>query len=76
MSESGTLYQPVSVDTFSGILTDAGMPVPFVATLAGVDVSIEKGELAVLTGDLSRLIGCPTTPIADSIPEALEALEG
>ncbi|MEV7731702.1 SDR family oxidoreductase [Streptomyces sp. NPDC088921] len=70
------VYTPVSVDTLSGILTDAGVPGPFVATLAGVDASIAKGELAVLTGDLSRLIGRPTTPIADFITAALKALEG
>ncbi|NGO07366.1 NAD(P)H-binding protein [Streptomyces sp. HC44] len=68
-------YTPVSVDTLSGVLADAGVPGPFVATLVGVDASIEKGELAVLTGDLSRLIGRPTTPIADSIAAALKALD-
>lgn len=70
------VYTPVSVDTFSGILTDAGVPGPFVATLADVDASIAKGELGVLTGDLSRLIGRPPTSIADSIAAALKALEG
>ncbi|MGP3916609.1 NAD(P)H-binding protein [Nonomuraea sp. 10N515B] len=70
------VYNPVSVETLSGILTDAGLPGPFVASIVGVDVSIAKGELAVLTGDLSRLIGRPTAPIADSIAEALKALEG
>ncbi len=69
-------YSPVSADTFSAILTDAGLPGPLVTTLAGVDASIAKGELAVLTGDLSRLIGRPTAPIADSIATALKALEG
>lgn len=70
------VYNPVSVDAFSGILAGAGLPGPFVATLAGVDASIAKGELAVLTGDLSRLIGRPTAPIADSIAASLKALEG
>ncbi|MCL6739394.1 NAD(P)H-binding protein [Streptomyces neyagawaensis] len=63
----------VSVDVFAGILTGAGLPEPFAAILAGVDASVEKGELVVSSGDLSRLIGRPTTPIADSITAALKA---
>ncbi|WP_338896587.1 SDR family oxidoreductase [Streptomyces sp. TG1A-60] len=64
---------PVPVDALVGILTGAGLPEPFAAILAGVDASIEKGELVVSSGDLSRLIGRPTTPIAASISAALKA---
>ncbi|WP_327728208.1 SDR family oxidoreductase [Streptomyces sp. NBC_00487] len=64
---------PVPVEALTGILTGAGLPEPLAATLAGVDASIEKGELVVSSGDLSRLIGRPTTPIADSIAVALKA---
>jgi NAD(P)H dehydrogenase (quinone) len=49
------------------------VPEPFAAILAGVDASIAQGELAGTSGDLSRLIGRPTTPIADSIAAALKA---
>ncbi|MDX3690731.1 SDR family oxidoreductase [Streptomyces europaeiscabiei] len=63
---------PVSGDALVGILTGAGLPEGFAAILAGVDASIEKGELVVSSGDLSRLIGRPTTPIADSIAAALK----
>ncbi|KUO21035.1 SDR family oxidoreductase [Streptomyces dysideae] len=66
-------YSPVSVEVFTGILTGAGLPEPLAATIAGVDASIEKGELVVSTGDLSRLAGRPTTPIAESIAVALKA---
>lgn len=65
-------YSPVSVEVFTGILTGAGLPEPLAATIAGVDASIEKGELVVSSGDLSRLTGRPTTPIADSITAALK----
>ncbi|MEU6364856.1 SDR family oxidoreductase [Streptomyces sp. NPDC046931] len=65
-------YTTVPVDTYAGILTGAGLPGPLAAILAGVDVSIEKGELAVTTGDLSRLAGRPTTPVAESIKAALK----
>ncbi|MFG2128372.1 SDR family oxidoreductase [Streptomyces sp. NPDC048751] len=65
-------YSPVSVEAFTGILTGAGLPGPLAATFAGVDASIEKGELVVTTGDLTRLIGRPTTPISESIAVALK----
>jgi NAD(P)H dehydrogenase (quinone) len=65
-------YNTVSVEALIGILTGAGLPEPFAAILAGVDASIEKGELAVTSGDLSRLTGRPTTPIAESITAALK----
>ncbi|MGW0840148.1 SDR family oxidoreductase [Streptomyces sp. NPDC002787] len=64
---------PVTVEAYTGILTGAGLPEPLAAILAGVDASVEKGELVVSSGDLSRLIGRPTTPIADSIAAALKA---
>ncbi|MEU6094084.1 SDR family oxidoreductase [Streptomyces sp. NPDC047079] len=65
-------YNAVPLDTYTGILTGAGVPGPLASILAGVDVSIEKGELAVTTGDLSRLAGRPTTPVAESIRLALK----
>ncbi|MFD7256788.1 SDR family oxidoreductase [Streptomyces sp. NPDC059874] len=66
-------YNAVSVETYTDILTDhAGFPAPVAAILGGVETSIEKGELAVTSGDLSRLTGRPTTPIADSISAALK----
>lgn len=65
-------YNPVSVEAFTDILAGAGLPEPLAAIIAGVDASIEKGELAVTSGDLSRLTGRPTTPIAESIAAALK----
>ena len=65
-------YSPVSPETFASILTGAGLPEVLAGILAGVDVSIEKGELAVTTGDLSRLTGRPTTPISESVAAALK----
>ncbi|CAL9527422.1 SDR family oxidoreductase [Streptomyces sp. enrichment culture] len=65
------VYRPVSVEAFTGILTGAGLPEPLAAVFAGVDASIEKGELVVPTGDLSRLTGRPTTSLADAVAAAL-----
>jgi NAD(P)H dehydrogenase (quinone) len=64
------VYNAVSVEDLTGILAGAGVPGPVAAILAGVDASIEKDELVVTSGDLSRLTGRPTTPIADSIAAA------
>ncbi|MFI6565332.1 NAD(P)H-binding protein [Streptomyces sp. NPDC050534] len=65
-------YNPVPVETYAGILAGAGLPGPLATILAGVDSSIEKGELVVSTGDLSRLAGRPTTPLADAIAAAVK----
>ncbi|WP_405567595.1 SDR family oxidoreductase [Streptomyces phaeochromogenes] len=65
-------YNSVPGEVYEGILTGAGLPAPFASILVGVDASIEKGELVVATGDLSRLTGRPTTPIAESIAAALK----
>jgi NAD(P)H dehydrogenase (quinone) len=65
-------YSPVSVEAFTGILAGAGLPGPLAAILAGVDACIEKGELVVSSGDLSRLTGRPTTPLADAIAVAVK----
>ncbi len=66
------VYAPVSTDALVGILTGAGLPGPLAETLAGVDASIEKGELVVSSGDLSRLTGRRTTPLAEAIAAALK----
>ncbi|MGW3650181.1 NAD(P)H-binding protein [Streptomyces sp. NPDC000878] len=65
-------YNAVPVEVFIGILTGAGLPEGFAAILAGVDAAIEQGQLAGTPGDLSRLTGRPTTPIAESIAAALK----
>ncbi|MFC4503704.1 MULTISPECIES: NAD(P)H-binding protein [Streptomyces] len=65
-------YNSVPAEVLVGILTGAGLPEPFAAILAGVDASIEKGELVVSSGDLSRLAGRPTSPISEAITAALK----
>ncbi|MCD7444370.1 SDR family oxidoreductase [Streptomyces lincolnensis] len=65
-------YNAVPVEVYTGILTGVGLPEPLAAILAGVDASIEKGELVVTSGDLARLTGRPATPISESIAAALK----
>ncbi|GHJ49432.1 NAD(P)-dependent oxidoreductase [Catellatospora sp. TT07R-123] len=64
-------YTSVTPDAYRGILIGAGLPEHFATILADVDVAVEKGELAVTTGELARLIGRPTTPLADAVAAAL-----
>ncbi|KUO11493.1 SDR family oxidoreductase [Streptomyces sp. DSM 15324] len=66
------VYNAVPGEALIGILTGAGLPEPFAAILAGVDASIEKGELVVDSGDLARLAGRPTTPLAEAVTAALK----
>ncbi|MGW3565628.1 SDR family oxidoreductase [Streptomyces sp. NPDC000941] len=65
-------YGPVPAETHKAILTGAGLPEPLAEILVDVDAAISRGRLAGTPGDLSRLIGRPTTPIADSVAAALK----
>ncbi|WP_371635806.1 SDR family oxidoreductase [Streptomyces zaomyceticus] len=64
-------YSNVPAEAHLAILTGAGVPEVFAEILVDVDRAVEQGALAVQTGDLARLIGRPTTPIAVTIGEAL-----
>ncbi|MGW0187490.1 SDR family oxidoreductase [Streptomyces sp. NPDC003362] len=65
-------YNAVSTEQYAEILAGAGLPEPLPALMAGVDASIEKGELEITTGDLSRLSGRPTTSLAEAVEAALK----
>jgi len=66
-------YADVPPEALKGILLGAGLPEPFTEILVDVDVSgISRGLLAGGTGDLSRLIARPTTPLTDTIALALK----
>ncbi|MCX4628212.1 SDR family oxidoreductase [Streptomyces sp. NBC_01443] len=64
-------YTEVPADAHLSILTGAGVPEGFAAILVDVDAAISRGRLAHTGGDLSRLIGRPTTPVAHAITSAL-----
>jgi NAD(P)H dehydrogenase (quinone) len=67
------VYKAVTPQQLTGILTGAGLPEQAATVFAGVDASIAKGELEITSGDLSRLIGRPTTPLSDAVAAALKA---
>ncbi|QIP85210.1 SDR family oxidoreductase [Streptomyces sp. Tu 2975] len=64
-------YNEVPAETHLSILTGAGVPEPFARILVDVDDAIARGRLARTTGDLARLAGRPTTPLAVTISAAL-----
>jgi NAD(P)H dehydrogenase (quinone) len=74
--QSGTevAYHDLPSEAFQGILVGAGVPEPMAGILVDVDVSaVRRGLLQGGSGDLARLIGRPTTPLADSIAAALKS---
>ncbi|MCW2894009.1 MAG: hypothetical protein JWO75_3498, partial [Actinomycetia bacterium] len=64
-------YHAVTGEEYAAMLSGAGLPDPLPHVMAGIDASIAAGELALTTGDLSRLAGRPATPVAEAIAAAL-----
>ncbi|MFD7016860.1 SDR family oxidoreductase [Streptomyces sp. NPDC059928] len=66
-------YTPLTPEAHLAVLTGAGVPAAFAEILVDVDHAIERGLLAATSGDLARLIGRPTTPLATSVRAAVAA---
>lgn len=64
-------YTDLPADAFAQTLTGAGVPAELARILADSDLGLGRGELFTDTGDLRRLIGRPTTALADVITAAL-----
>ncbi|MGH4032545.1 SDR family oxidoreductase [Actinomycetota bacterium Odt1-20B] len=54
------------------VLTGAGVPQQFAEILVDVDAAVARGRLAGTSGELSRLIGRPTTPLASAVDVAVK----
>ncbi|MFD0657421.1 Rossmann-fold NAD(P)-binding domain-containing protein [Thermocatellispora tengchongensis] len=65
-------YNALSAEAHRELLAEAGLPAHVIEIIVTIDDGIRRGLLARRTGDLSRLIGRPTTPLADSIAAALK----
>ncbi|MFJ7626505.1 SDR family oxidoreductase [Streptomyces sp. NPDC097595] len=68
------VHNDVPAAVHQEILTGAGLPEGFAAILVDVDQAVRRGRLAGTSGDLARLIGRPTTPVADTVAAAVAAL--
>ncbi|WP_431960888.1 SDR family oxidoreductase [Actinacidiphila sp. bgisy160] len=66
-------YTDLPADAFLAVLTGAGLPEPVAEMHVDVDVAgISRGLLQGGSGDLARLIGRPTTALADTVAAALK----
>jgi NAD(P)H dehydrogenase (quinone) len=65
------VHKSVSPEERKAILVGAGLPEPVADVYVDLDLAIGRGLLAGTPGDLSRLTGRPTTPIAEAIRSEL-----
>jgi NAD(P)H dehydrogenase (quinone) len=68
---SPVTYRSVTPEEHAEYLAAAGLDAGTVGFIVALDGNIRDGLLAVTTGDLSRIIGRPTTPLAEGLREAL-----
>ncbi|KGN34826.1 quinone oxidoreductase [Knoellia sinensis KCTC 19936] len=64
-------YRDLTVEDYTSALVQAGVPEPFAAVLADSDHGIKQGALHAESGDLSRILGRPTTTPAQAIRAAI-----
>jgi len=64
-------YTDLPADELVEALTAMGMPADTAQAVADADLGLARGELFTDSGDLARLIGRPTTTLADAIADAL-----
>ncbi|MGA6152758.1 SDR family oxidoreductase [Stenotrophomonas sp. NPDC087984] len=65
------VYNDLPAERYRGALLDAGLPAELAEVLADSDLGLGRGELFTVSSDLRRLIGRPTTTLADALTEAL-----
>lgn len=64
-------YTDLPTDQYAAALTQAGVPAPFAEVLADSDAGVARGRLYTDSGDLSRLIGRPTTSVRQAVAAAV-----
>jgi NAD(P)H dehydrogenase (quinone) len=69
----GIGYTDLPEAEYAAAMVAAGLPEPVAHLLAAADVSISRGDLFDDSGTLGRLIGRPTTSLADAVAAALSA---
>ncbi|SMB77884.1 SDR family oxidoreductase [Deinococcus hopiensis] len=66
-------YHNLPAEEYSRTLVGFGVPEGMAGILADSDTGIARGDLATNSGDLRRLIGRPTTSLANALKAALDA---
>jgi NAD(P)H dehydrogenase (quinone) len=64
-------YRDLPPDQYRAVLTGAGLPGPVADMYVDADVWTAQGDLDDASGELRRLIGRPTTPLAEAVRAAL-----
>jgi NAD(P)H dehydrogenase (quinone) len=64
-------YRDLRPEEYRAMLAGAGVPGPYADLLVDSDLGVAAGELDDTTGTLRRLIGRPTTRLADAVAAAL-----
>jgi NAD(P)H dehydrogenase (quinone) len=60
-------YSPVSTEQHAAILKSAGLGEGTIGFVTALDSNIRDGLIGYTSGDLSKLIGRPTTPLAEGL---------
>jgi NAD(P)H dehydrogenase (quinone) len=66
------VYQDLSVDEYAKALAAAGVPEAFAGLLADTSFAATRGDWYTESTDLPRLLGRPTTPLADVVAATLK----
>ena len=72
-AQSGTIVRYVNLpeQQYASVLAANGLPQPYAEILADADRGLSQGELQTRSGDLRRLLGQPTTTLAEAIAATL-----
>lgn len=68
-------YVDVPEAAYAEILAGAGLPAAFAGVLADSSTAVGRGELVTASTDLTDLLGRPSTPVAETVAEAAQALQ-
>jgi NAD(P)H dehydrogenase (quinone) len=69
------VYQDLTTEAYTDVLVQAGLPRGYAEVLADGDRGLAAGELRTGSGDLSRLIGRPTTTPRYFVRDALAVVD-
>jgi NAD(P)H dehydrogenase (quinone) len=61
------VYENLPVEDYAKMLADTGLPEQFAEVLADTSLGIARGDWYTDSTDLERLLGRPTTQLADAV---------